>query len=201
MLHKALTISFWQSVENWDRELLISLNNNLANPVFDTILPFFRDSVFWAPLYLFLMAFIFLNFGRKGMWWSIGFVATVALADLVGTYGFKETIQRIRPCNDPMTLDQIRMLLKRCPGGYSFLSNHAANHFGLATFMVLTFKPIFKNWVYLLYTWALFISFAQLYVGVHYPLDLLAGALLGTMAGYLMASVYHFNFGKLKPVI
>ena len=134
------------------------------------------------------------------LWWGISFVATVAIADLLGTYAFKETIQRIRPCNDPVMSEQVRLLLQRCPGGYSFLSNHAANHFGLATFMVLSFKPIFKKWVYLAYLWALLICFAQIYVGVHYATDIIAGALLGTAAGYLTASVYRHNFGVLMPV-
>jgi undecaprenyl-diphosphatase len=200
MVRSALTVSFWQRLSEWDRSLFLDLNHNLANPVFDTILPFFRDSVFWAPLYLFIMAFVFLNFGKKGMWWAVAFISTVALADLLGTYAFKETIQRIRPCNEPMLREQVRLVIQRCPGGYSFLSNHAANHFGLATFMVLTFRSFLKGWIYLAYVWAVLISLAQIYVGVHYPLDILAGALLGTSAGYLTASVYRANFGQLAPL-
>ena len=129
------------------------------------------------------------------MWWALCFLCTVALADLLGTYAFKETFQRIRPCNEPLLREQVRLLIKRCPGGYSFVSNHAANHFGLATFMVLTFRGILKGWIYLAYVWAAFISFAQIYVGAHYPLDILGGALLGTSAGFLTASVYRGNFG------
>jgi membrane-associated phospholipid phosphatase len=200
MWSKALTVSLWQQIEDWDRWLFLVLNKSLSNSFLDTVLPFVRDSVFWAPLYLFIAAFVMLNYGKKGVWWGIAFLATVAIADLLGTYAFKETIQRIRPCNDPALLEQVRLVLKRCPGGYSFISNHAANHFGLATFMVLTFKPIFKNWMYLAYLWAFIISFAQIYVGVHYPLDIAGGALLGTMAGFLTASIYRHNFGALIPV-
>jgi len=200
MFGTALTISFWQQIADWDRSLFLFLNHKLANPFFDAVLPFFRDSVFWAPLYLFIMAFVFLNFGKKGFWWAVGFIATVAFADLLGTYAFKETIRRIRPCNEPLLREQVRLVIQRCPGGYSFLSNHAANHFGLATFMVLTFRPIFKTWIYAAYIWAALISFAQVYVGVHYPLDILAGVLLGTCAGYLTASVYRANFGTVMPV-
>jgi len=200
MLKTALTVSFWQRIAEWDRSLFLTLNGKLVNPVFDTVLPFLRDSVFWAPLYLFIMAFIFLNFGRKGMWWAVAFISTVAIADLLGTYAFKETIQRLRPCNEPMLREQVRLVIQRCPGGYSFLSNHAANHFGLATFMVLSFRPILKGWIYLAYVWAALISFAQIYVGAHYPLDILGGALLGIGAGYLTASVYRANFGTLEPL-
>lgn len=200
MFGPALTVSFWQQVMNADRSLFLVLNRNFVNPVFDAILPFFRDSVFWAPLYLFVAAFVLINFGQRGLWWAVGFVATIALADLLGTYAFKETVQRIRPCNDPLLQEQVRLVIRRCPGGYSFLSNHAANHFGLATFMVLTFRPFLKGWIYLAFLWAALISFAQIYVGVHYPLDILAGALLGVGAGYLTASVYRANFGTLAPL-
>lgn len=192
-----LTVSFWQTLQDWDTRAFLALNHKLANPFFDTILPFFRDSVFWAPLYLFILGFVYLNFGKRGLWWSVGFLTTVALADLTGTYLFKETIRRIRPCNEPSLAGQVRLVIHACPGGYSFLSNHAANHFGLATFMVLSFRSSFKPWIYLFYLWALLICFAQIYVGVHYPTDILAGMLLGTLAGYITATVYRHNFGKL----
>ncbi|HVF97965.1 MAG TPA: phosphatase PAP2 family protein [Flavisolibacter sp.] len=200
MYHPALTISLWQRIEEWDRAMFLVLNNKLSNPVFDSVLPFFRDSVFWAPLYLFILAFAVLNWGSKGLWWVLFFVATVAIADLLGTYAFKETIRRIRPCNNPALIDHLRLVLKRCPGGYSFLSNHAANHFGLATFMVLTLRGVWQRWIWLAYAWAILISFAQVYVGVHYPLDIAGGALLGMVAGYVTASLYHYNFGRLNYV-
>ncbi len=194
----ALTVSLWQRIVEADRSLFLVLNHKLSNPVFDTLFPYFRDSVFWAPLYVFILAFIILNYGKKGLWWALAFIATVAIADLLGTYAFKEMIRRLRPCNEPLLAGQVRLVIKSCPGGYSFLSNHAANHFGLATFMVLTFRSIFKLWIYIAYVWAFLISFAQVYVGVHYPLDVLGGAVLGLAAGFFTASVYHHNFGKLK---
>ena len=84
-----LTFSFWQKFQDWDSQLFLALNHQFANPFFDTVLPFFRDSIFWAPLYLFILAFVFLNFGFKGLWWALLFIATVAVADLTGTYLFK----------------------------------------------------------------------------------------------------------------
>ena len=194
-------VSFWQKVLEWDSRLFLWLNHRLANPVFDALLPFFRDSVFWTPLYLFLLAFVFLNFGWKGWWWVLAFLSTVALTDLTGTYLFKETIQRLRPCNEPALEDQVRLVIRSCPGGYSFLSNHAANHFGLATFLVYSFGRTFKPWVYVFYLWAVLISFAQIYVGAHYPLDILGGALLGIIAGSVTALVYRRTVGLPEPLI
>ncbi len=200
MFSTALTVSLWQMLGEWDRSLFVLLNRNIANPFFDAVLPYFRDSFFWTPFYLFIGVFILLNYGKKGAWWAVFFIATVAVADLTGTYIFKETVRRLRPCNDPNFTHQVRLVLQHCPGGYSFLSNHAANHFGLATFMILTFRHVLKHWIYLVYLWAFLISFAQVYVGVHYPSDIAGGAVLGMLAGYVTASVYHHNFGHLNVV-
>jgi membrane-associated phospholipid phosphatase len=202
MYGTALTVSLWQRLEDWDKWLFIKLNSQWTNPVFDTLLPYFRDPVFWVPVYLFVLVFISLNFGKKGIWWSLAFVCTIAITDLVGARVFKEGFQRLRPCYDPEFSFHVRLLLKQCSSSYSFVSNHAANHFGMATFAVLTFRGIFKKWMYLAYVWAFFIAYAQIYVGVHYPLDILGGAVLGMLAGSLTAWLYHkkwgsFNFDQL----
>jgi membrane-associated phospholipid phosphatase len=196
----ASTLSFWEQLQDFDKSLFLALNHRFANPFFDTVLPFFRDSVFWAPFYLFLLAFVGLNFRIKALWWAIAFLSTVAIADLTGTYLFKETIHRLRPCNEPSLAGQVRLVIRACPGGYSFVSNHAANHFGLATFMVFSFRGIFGAWIYGLFLWALAISFAQVYVGVHYPSDILGGALLGMGSGFFTASLFHRFAGTLLPV-
>ncbi len=191
------TTSLWQQLTDLDRWLFVQLNSKLTNPAFDTLFPYFRDSVFWAPLYIFLFAFIVFNFGKKGWKWSVAFLATIAVTDLCGTYLFKQNFQRLRPCQDPVFYTQVRLLLKNCSGGYSFLSNHAANHFGLATFMMLTLKPVLHKWIYLFLIWAVLIAYSQIYVGVHYPSDVIAGALLGTLAGWLIARGYQKNVGYL----
>lgn len=195
------TDSIWQSLQDWDRNFFLTLNHRLANPFFDTVLPYFRDSIFWVPLYLFLLVFVWLNFRVKGLWWSLAFLSTVAIADLCGTYLFKETIHRLRPCNEPSLAGQVRLVIHSCPGGYSFVSNHAANHFGLATFMVCSLRSNFGRWTYVFLLWALLISFAQVYVGVHYPSDVLGGALLGIGSGYFTATMFRHFFGALSPVI
>jgi len=185
-----LQLSLWQKLERWDQWLFIQLNSKLTNPVFDFILPYFRDSVFWAPFYIFLLAFIIMNYGRKGWMWSLAFLCTVAIADMVGTRVFKEGFERLRPCQDPLFFQHVRLLLKHCSGSYSFISNHAANHFGLATFMSVTLYTTFGKPIYLLYLWAALIAYAQVYVGVHYPLDVLAGAGVGTLAGLLTSTIF-----------
>lgn len=193
-----LSISLWQQLDDWDKWLFIKLNNQWTNPVFDKVLPFLRNSVFWAPLYIFILVFILMNYGKKGIWWCVLFLCTVALTDSIGARFFKEVVHRLRPCQDPHFSFHVKLLLQACSGSYSFVSNHAANHFGLATFMVLTFKGVFKKWMYLAYAWAFIISYAQIYVGVHYPLDVLGGAVLGILAGVLTAWVFHKKWGTFE---
>ncbi len=198
MLPVLLASSLWQQLENLDKKLFVVLNSKLTNSFFDLVLPYFRDSVFWAPLYLFLLAFIAVNYGRKGLWWSLAFLCTIAIADMVSSRIFKEAFERLRPCQDPFFIDQVRLLLKQCSGSYSFTSSHAANHFGMATFVSITLYPSFGRWIYLTYLWAFFIAYAQIYVGVHYPLDVLGGAAIGVLAGLLTSSVFNKQVGSFN---
>jgi membrane-associated phospholipid phosphatase len=198
MFNTVLAISFWHRVDNWDKWLFVKLNSQWTNPFFDSLLPFIRNSVLWAPVYLFLAVFIAVNFGRKGLWWSLLFVCTIAITDLTGARVLKEAIHRPRPCQDVEFMNYVRLLLKHCSGSYSFVSNHAANHFGMATFSFLTFRGIFKKWMYLAYAWALFIAYAQVYVGVHYPLDVFGGAALGILVGCIVAWIFDKKWGRLK---
>ena len=196
MLGFVLLASIWQRLEQWDRWLFMQINSRLTNPVFDAVLPYFRDAVFWAPLYIFIIALIIINFGRTGWLWSLAFICTVALADMTSARVIKEYVQRPRPCWDPEFYMNVRLLLKQCNHSFSFTSNHAANHFGIATFISLTLQPLFKKWVYLIYVWALFVCYAQMYVGVHYPLDILGGAGVGTLAGLFIAGIYNKKAGS-----
>lgn len=195
-MRNLLSTSIWQQIEQWDKWLFVQLNSKFTNPVFDFILPYFRDSVFWAPLYLFILVFILVNYGKQGLWWCLLFLCTIAIADMVGARVFKVGFERLRPCYDPDFSSNVRLLLKHCSGSYSFTSNHAANHFGIATFVSVTFYASFKRWIYLSYVWAFFVSYAQVYVGVHYPLDILGGAALGTVAGVLTAYVFNNKWGS-----
>jgi membrane-associated phospholipid phosphatase len=187
-----LLAGFLQKIEQWDRSLFNLVNQQWTNPLFDQLMPFLRNSLHWAPLYLFLAVFAILNFREKGAWWSVFFLATVAITDLVGNYGFKHVFDRLRPCNDPTM--QVRLLVE-CGSGFSFISNHAANHFGMGVFFLLTFRKVIGKWAWLGIAWAVSICFAQVYVGIHYPFDTLAGAMVGILAGSLTSWVFRQRFG------
>ncbi len=195
IMFSLLQFPLWQKIQEWDQWLFIKLNSGLSNPVFDAIMPFLRHGNSWAPLYLFFAVFVLLNYRGKGWWWIVFFIATVALTDMIGTYAFKHNFYRPRPCADLDFSYRVHFLLDQCSGSSSFISNHAANHFGMATFLFVTFSHVTKKWLWLAFVWASLIAFAQIYVGVHYPLDVLAGALLGIMIGSLSGKLFNKRFG------
>lgn len=178
----------------FDQELFLLVNRGLANPFFDAWLPITRNMYMWAPLYVFFIAWLTINFGKKG-WIVVGLVLlTFACTDLLSSSVIKPLVGRLRPCNDPDLAEYVRLLVK-CGGGKSFTSSHATNHFGVAMFLGVVFKPFFKPALLLLLLWAGTISLAQVYVGVHYPLDVVSGALLGSSIGFLISILYkrYFN--------
>lgn len=177
-----------------DQQLFIAINKGLSNPFFDWIMPLLRNRYFWAPLYLFLIIFLPRNYGKWGWFCLAGILITFGLCDYFSASIVKPAFERLRPCNDVALKDEINMLVS-CGKGFSFPSSHATNHFGIAMFLVGTFYSRWKWIAPLAFLWAFSISFAQVYVGVHYPVDVLSGALLGCIIGYIISSV----FLTLKP--
>ncbi len=179
----------------FDQNLFFLINQGLANPFFDWLLPLLRSMYFWAPLYLFLIVFLILNYRKYG-WMAVGFtLLTFALTDFVSAGIFKQYFMRLRPCNDPDILMYVRNIVG-CGSGYSFVSSHATNHFGIAVFLGGFFQDKI-TWVKpVAILWAASISFAQIYVGVHYPLDILCGIILGILIGRFTFFSYNYCISR-----
>jgi undecaprenyl-diphosphatase len=177
-----------------DKYLFRLINGTWHNSFFDKVLPLFRQSEFWIPFYLFLLVFILLNV-RKSGWYILIIACTAAISDLFSSRVIKETIWRTRPCRDPEMEGMVRTLVSYCPQSSSFTSSHAVNHFAIATFLTVTLYPFFGKWIYLIYLWAFAIIYAQVYVGVHYPFDVLGGAVIGSIIGYFMGKFCNSKTG------
>ena len=187
--------SLLQKLEHLDQWLFIQVNEHQTNSFFDSIMPYLRIAYYWTPVYLFLFVFIIMNFKGRGWWWFVIFLCTVSLCDMTSTNLFKEVFHRLRPCADLDFFQNVRLVVDSCGGKYGFTSNHAANHFGMATFIFLTLKPVVGKWVWLAYLWAAIIGYAQVYVGVHYPFDILGGAAIGLSFGWLLGVFFNKRFG------
>lgn len=188
------------AIKQADYFLFQQINSHFTNSFFDTVLPFTRNSIFWIPLYLFLLVFIFLNFGNKGWVWVTALLVTVTFTDQISSHIIKLLVQRPRPCSDVTLHFPVRLLLNNCSGGFSFTSSHATNHFGVATFIVITLQQFLGKWKWLFIAWAFIISYAQVYVGVHYPFDVVCGALVGSGIGYVMAKFLLSKFENTLQV-
>ena len=117
------------------------------------------------------------------------------LADTTSSRLIKNTVKRVRPCNDENVKMHVKLLVP-CGSGYSFTSSHAANHFAAAVFIIFTFLDNRKWLKWSLLVWAASISFGQVYVGVHYPLDVICGGLLGSGIGWLCAYLFQRFFKR-----
>lgn len=185
----------WQTIHNWDIQLFYKINTVWTNSFLDSNFPWWRDATTWYPLYLFLLIFILLNFGWRAWTWVLFIIINVTLTDQFSSSVVKQWAMRLRPCRDPDMIEYVRMLLNHCSGGNSFPSSHATNHFGAAVFIFCTLRKYYGNWIYLFFFWAATISYGQVYVGVHYPTDVLAGAIIGSIIGYCVALIYNKKIG------
>ncbi len=177
-----------------DLELFLKIHRGLSNDFFDWLLPLLRNRFFWAPLYVFFIVYCIKRFKKNGYYIIGGTLLTFAIGDLTASRLLKNIFVRIRPCNEPLLSDEIiaRVL---CGSGYSFPSAHATNHFAIAVFVILVFYKYWKPVLPIGIIWAASIAFSQVYVGVHYPVDITVGAILGTVIGFGV----HKLFKKIKP--
>lgn len=172
-----------------DHRLFFAINDGMSNPFFDWLMPFLRNRFFWAPLYLLWVIFFIRNYQKQGIILVAFLLLTFAVTDMLSSGTIKPMVHRLRPCNDVTIKGQVNSVVS-CGAGFSFPSSHAANHFALAMFLVIVFYKKWKQILPLAFGWAFVISFAQVYVGVHFPLDILAGAALGCLIGYLTGTIF-----------
>lgn len=194
-----LLTAFFENIREWlryaDTQLLLKINTEWTNPLLDSIYPWYREANAWVPLYLFLIVFAIMNFKAKALPWILFAVLTATLTDQLSSSFIKNLVERPRPCREELLIGQVRLILNNCSGGYSFPSSHATNHFGFAMFLFLTLRPIMKKWGYVFFVWAATIAYGQVYVGVHYPLDIVAGTLLGCLIGYFTGTYFNKRIG------
>lgn len=165
-----------------DTDLFVFLNG-LHSPFWDGIMLFASGKLTWLPFYLLLVYFIARRHRWKTLWWLLAIAVVILLADQLSVHLFKNVFHRLRPCHNP-DFNGIIHLVGRCGGKYGFVSSHAANTFGVSVFLSLLF--INRRATLGLLVWAAFVSYSRIYLGVHYPADVLVGALLGGAVGYVI---------------
>ena len=175
-----------EQLKNWDRELFVYLNS-LGIEDYDAFWIFVTQIKHWIPLFILFFILYFLAFHwKKAAFTIVSLVASFATT-LAFTNFTKAAVARLRPNNVTDLADVIRIL--QTPDNYSFFSGHASSSFVVTTFLVLTLREKYK-WIYIMYLWPILFVMSRIYVGVHYPGDILVGAFVGTVIAFLFYKSY-----------
>lgn len=169
-----------------DRELFLFLNN-LGSQPFDQLWIMISATWIWVPLYVIFLYLLVKTFSVRNLIFILIFIAIgVTVSDQLAGI-FKTGIGRLRPCHDP-TLDNLVREVK-CGGRFGFYSSHASNTFFIATMMSMLLRHKHRYLPYILFFWAAVVSYSRIYLGVHFPLDLLMGASMGFLLGGFFATL------------
>lgn len=175
-----------------DIAIFYFVNHTLSNSFFDKFFPFITEVKHWYIAYIILFFVLFIKGGKLGRISAIGVILLIVATDQFSASFVKNLVERIRPCNELPDVN----ILAGCTGSFSFPSAHAVNNFAVAVFFTMLFPK---------YKWALFITafllaLSRVYVGVHYPSDIIGGALIGAAFGFLFAkaALYVNNIIKTK---
>lgn len=163
-----------------DQQAFLYLNGLGSRP-YDFFWLWLSETWVWVPLYVIFLYLLYKNFGWKNLVYILVFIALgVTVSDQLAGI-FKNGIMRLRPCNDPEIKGVMRIV--KCGGPFGFYSSHASNTFFIATLMSYLVGRRYRWLPLFLFTWAALVSYSRIYIGVHFPMDILMGAATGFLLG------------------
>ncbi|WP_213189310.1 phosphatase PAP2 family protein [Cloacibacterium caeni] len=161
-----------------DKQAMIFLNN-LGSSTFDPFWILVSEKWFWIPLYVVFLYFLYKNFNKKSLFYILLFVALgITASDQIANI-FKFGFERLRPCHDPSLEGLLREV--KCGGKFGFYSAHSSNSFFVATYLTILLGKKIKQLPYFLFVWAAIVAYSRVYLGMHFPGDIIVGAIMGIL--------------------
>jgi len=188
-------MEFLNLLKSWDKDLFLFLNG-MHSPLWDYSMTLFTLTPTWLLFYGTILLFIVRKYGKKSLFILVSITLLILCADQFAGI-LKHTVQRLRPSNDP-ALSQLVYVFFRKGGQFGFVSAHASNTFAFATFSMLLFKN--TRYTAFIIPWAMMIAYSRVYLGVHYPGDIIGGAILGIGLGIGIYKLLIYAEKRLSPV-
>jgi undecaprenyl-diphosphatase len=177
-------------LQHLDQQLLLLINSH-HTPFWDVVMYTISGRVIWAPVYLAILIYLGVTRKRKFLIIIPFIILAVVLADQVSVQLFKNVFHRLRPCHEPAIAGMVHLVKGECGGLYGFVSSHASNSFNVA---LLSLMFIRKRWYTIsILAWASIIGFSRIYLGVHYPGDVICGAMVGSFIGWGVYKLYELT--------
>lgn len=175
-----------ETIIQWDRDLFRFINQDFHSEAMDFLMYYISERWFWFPVYILVAIYLVYLYRGKALWIILAITLLIASTDIISSQVMKKLVQRHRPCREEVDLG---FSVKLLPGAgcseYGFVSSHATNTYGMAVFFGLLFYDKNKWWLWGGLLWASVIGFSRIYLGQHYPLDIVGGAILGVALAFL----------------
>lgn len=182
-------------VLHFDKELFLFINA-AGSSTWDGFWLWISYKWTWIPLYALLLYLLYRQWGAKQtIILTLGAVLLIVCTDQLANF-FKYGVQRLRPCFDPEMQEGLRLVKDSCGGRFGFFSAHAANSFAIAFFFTHMLRSTFRRIGILLMVWAFLVAYSRIYIGVHFPLDVFAGAAIGLILSWLFAKLSIFALNR-----
>lgn len=182
-----------------DKALFLFLNG-LGTPTWDGFWMFYTNKVSWIPFYAVLLFFMYKKSNAKIFLLTVLVVALMILFTDQVTNLFKSGFARLRPCHEADIADKMRLIKSWCGGRHGYFSGHSSNSMAVAVFVGLFLRYKYKYLIFILLFWAALMAYSRVYIGVHYPLDIISGMLFGALSGFGFYKLHNYLESRFATI-
>jgi undecaprenyl-diphosphatase len=189
----------YEALISFDRNLFLAMNGSWG-PGMDSLMAWIADRFIWIPLYVILAILLFRKFGSHALYMILFAGVMIFLSDQ-GSVMFKNGFERLRPCHDETISMMVHTVGGHCGGKFGFVSSHAANTMGLFVYLMLLLRNSSRLVTVGMGCWVMLIGYCRIYLGVHFPADIIGGWLVGALAAFITYGAYRSLFPSPKSLI